>query len=170
MRRIAAAVVAAAVAVTLMAAAPDPAERLPDPGQEAHARHLMRQFRCVVCQNESIDDSDADLASDLRRSVRELVRAGRSDSQIRHFMQARYGDFILLEPPFNPGNALLWLTPVAVLLIAGGAILLLRRRNPDAEAALNEDEEARLARLVLGADPPAAEAQAGPDESPLTER
>jgi cytochrome c-type biogenesis protein CcmH len=165
MRRIAGILLAALSALTLMAAAPDPAEQLSNPVQEGHARRLMREFRCVVCQNESIDDSDADLASDLRRSVREQVRAGRTDAEIRRFMQARYGDFILLKPPFNPGNALLWLTPIAVLLIAGGVILLVRRRNPDAEADLNEDEEARLARLVLGGDPPAAAADAGSQEA-----
>jgi cytochrome c-type biogenesis protein CcmH len=137
----------ALAAVMLVGAAPDPAERLRDPAQEARARHLMQAFRCVVCQNESIDDSEADLAGDLRLIIRQQVSAGRSDADIQAFMQARYGEFILLKPPFNLGNAALWLTPLLVLLIGAGSILLLRRRQGAPEPALTSQEEARLAAL-----------------------
>ena len=136
---------AAAVAAALcMGASSDPSERLHDPGQEARARRLFQQLRCVVCQNESIDDSDADLAHDLRQIVRQQVAAGRSDDQIKAFLVDRYGEFILLTPRLSPGNAVLWLTPV-MILVAGGALFALRARRPTRfEAALTRDEELRL--------------------------
>jgi len=139
---------AAICAVLCMAAAIDPAERLSDPHQEARARTLFREFRCVVCQNESIDDSDADLAQDLRRIVRQQVAAGRTDSQIKTFLVDRYGEFILLEPRISIGNAMLWLTPVLIVL-TGGALFGLRARKPvRLEAALTSEEEARLSALA----------------------
>lgn len=130
------------------AASNDPAERLRDPAQESRARHLFQEVRCLVCQNESIDDSEADLATDLRRVVRGQVQAGRSDTDIRRFLTDRYGDFVLLRPPFSLGNAALWLTPFAILL-GGGSLLLLRRRGPTPpdDDALSEDERSRLDRL-----------------------
>ena len=142
-------------AVACMAgAAADPAERLPDPAQEARAREMFREVRCLVCQNESIDDSEADLAADLRRVVRDQVKHGRSDAQIRAFLVERYGEFVLLKPPFSPGNALLWATP-GIALILGGAlmIVLLRRRPPPSPAGepsegLSPVEEARLQALL----------------------
>jgi cytochrome c-type biogenesis protein CcmH len=110
--------------------------------------------RCLVCQNESIDDSEADLAGDLRQVVRDQVKQGRSDNQIRAFLVERYGEFVLLKPPFSLGNALLWLTP-GIALILGGVlmVLLLRRRNgsaTDGEDAqpLSQVEEARLQVLL----------------------
>src|SRR6516165_7587694 len=108
---------AAALAAALcMAAASDPADRLPDPAQEAKARAIFQQIRCVVCQNESIDDSEAPLAHDLRQIVRDQVRQGRSEAQIKAFLVARYGQFVLLRPSFSLGNAPLWLlTPALVL-------------------------------------------------------
>jgi len=134
-------------AMACMAAASDPSERLPDPAQEARARELFRDVRCLVCQNESIDDSDADLAQDLRRVVREQVAAGRSDAQVKGFLTERYGEFVLLRPAFSLGNALLWLTPLlAVLAGAGLWIARLRRREP--VEALSAEEEARLAALL----------------------
>ncbi len=137
-------------AVVCMAAAPDPADRLHDPAQEARARHLFQQFRCLVCQNESIDDSEADLASDLRQIVRQQVAAGRSDAQIRGFMVDRYGEFILLKPRFSPGNAVLWLAP-AVIVLAGGAFFALKGRGRIRfEPALTADEELQLSALVGG--------------------
>ncbi len=151
MKRLAAMAVAAA-AFLCMAAASDPAERLPDPGQEARARHLFQSFRCIVCQNESIDDSDADLAQDLRRIVRQQVAEGRNDSQIRSFLVDRYGEFILLKPRISVGNAMLWLTPVLIVL-AGGALFGLRARKPvSLEAALTSEEEARLSALAADQD------------------
>lgn len=135
-------------AIALMAGASEPSERLADPAQEAQARALFREVRCLVCQNESIDDSEAQLAADLRRIVREQVKAGRSDREIRAFLVERYGEFVLLKPPFSAGNAVLWLAPVGILLV--GAVLmigLLRRREP-VEGELSQDEEERLKRLL----------------------
>jgi cytochrome c-type biogenesis protein CcmH len=142
-------------AIACMAgAAADPAERLPDPAQEARARTIFREVRCLVCQNESIDDSEAALAGDLRQVVRDQVKQGRSDKQIRAFLVERYGEFVLLKPPFSAGNALLWATPGVVLILGGVLmVLLLRRRagpSPTGEDAqrLSEMEEARLQVLL----------------------
>ena len=145
----------ALLAVPMAARAED---RLPDPAQEARAHALFRQVRCVVCQNESIDDSEADLAADLRGIVRSQVAAGRSDAQIRAFLTARYGEFVLLKPRFSTGNALLWLAPFAV--VGGGlAVLATRRRRPALEPELTSDEQARLAALQSAAKVPP---QSGP--------
>ncbi|WP_346764884.1 cytochrome c-type biogenesis protein [Caulobacter sp. 602-2] len=138
-------------ALACMAAASDPSERLPDPAQEARARDLFKEVRCLVCQNESIDDSEAALAHDLRLLVRDQVKQGRSDDEIRAFLTERYGEFVLLKPPFSPGNAVLWLTPLAVLLAGGGLMVALLRRRASVEAApeaLSAEEEARLKGLL----------------------
>ena len=95
-------------------------ETFSDPALESRARHLQRQLRCLVCQGESIDESNATLAADLRRLVREQIAAGKSDEQIQDFLLARYGDFILLKPPVRPYTWLLWLAPFLVLAGAGG--------------------------------------------------
>ena len=143
-----------AALICLAGAAADPAERLSDPGQEARARTLFREVRCLVCQNESIDDSEAALAGDLRGVVRDQVKQGRTDPQIRAFLVERYGEFVLLKPPFSWGNALLWATPLVALFLGGGLmIVLLRRRNipmPSGEdpERLSEAEEARLQVLL----------------------
>ena len=137
----------ALAAFACIAAASDPSERMADPAQEARARSLFREVRCLVCQNESIDDSTAELARDLRRVVREQIAAGRSDQQIRDFLVARYGEFALLKPAVSAPNAVLWGAPILVLLIGGG-LLILRVRNRPAAAALSPDEEARLAQLT----------------------
>jgi cytochrome c-type biogenesis protein CcmH len=135
-------------------AAADPAERLRDPAQEARARTIFREVRCLVCQNESIDDSEAALAGDLRSIVRDQVKQGRSDAQIRAFLVARYGEFVLLKPPFSLGNALLWATPVIALLLGAVLmVLLLRRRAATAPGgedpeALSQAEEARVQALL----------------------
>lgn len=146
-------IVLAALACMAGAAA-DPAERLPDPVQEARARTIFREVRCLVCQNESIDDSEASLAGDLRQVVRDQVKQGRSDTQIRAFLVERYGEFVLLKPPFSAGNSLLWATP-GIVLVLGGALMvqLLRRRaepSPTGDDAqrLSEAEEARLQVLL----------------------
>ncbi|MEI9932750.1 MAG: cytochrome c-type biogenesis protein [Rhizomicrobium sp.] len=111
-------------------AAPTP-ESLPNPVQEAHARALQKEFRCLVCQGESIDESGAPLAADLRRLIREHIARGESDEQIRHYLVARYGAFILMKPPVEPDTYALWLAPFAVLLLAGGigAWVVLRARR-----------------------------------------
>ena len=137
----------ALAAVLCMAAASDPSERLPDPAQEARAKALFSEVRCLVCQNESIDDSDADLARDLRRVVREQVAAGRSDAQVKAFLTARYGEYVLLKPAFSVGNAVLWLAPFAAVA-AGVAFLVLRTRRRETPEALSPEEEARLAQLL----------------------
>ena len=134
-------------AVFVMGAASDPSERLPDPAQEARARELFREVRCLVCQNESIDDSDADLARDLRKVVREQVATGKSDVEVKRFLTDRYGEFVLLKPVFSWGNAALWLTPLLALL-AGGVLLALRLRRAAAPEPLTPDEEKRLAALL----------------------
>jgi cytochrome c-type biogenesis protein CcmH len=143
------AALAVLAAMFCMAAASDPAERLPDPAQEARAREIFKDVRCLVCQNESIDDSDAELAQDLRRLVREQVAEGRSESQIKQYLTDRYGEFVLLTPAFSPGNLALWIGPF--LIVALGAALLaarLRNRTPDAE--LSDEEAERLRRFSEG--------------------
>lgn len=134
-------------AALCMAAASDPAERLPDPAQEARAREIFQEVRCLVCQNESINDSDAELARDLRRVVREQVAAGRDEAQVKAFLTDRYGEYVLLKPAFSLGNAALWLGPFLAVL-AGLAFLALRVRRRDLSEGLSVDEEARLARLL----------------------
>ena len=130
-----------------LAAASDPSERLPDPAQEAKAREIFRDVRCLVCQNESIDDSEAELAADLRRIVREQVKAGKDEAEIKAFLTDRYGEFVLLTPSFSAGNVALWLGPFVVL--AGGLVLLfIRLRNRTPEAELDELEAERVESLM----------------------
>ena len=122
-------------------------EMLPDPAQEERARGISRELRCMVCQNQSIEDSDADLARQLRGIVREQVAAGGSDAAVRDYLHARYGDFVLLKPPFNAATALLWLTPL--LALGGGlaAVLASRRHRREELPALTAAERERLSRL-----------------------
>ena len=150
--------VAAIVALMLTAGLPSavhavqPDEVMHDPAQETRARTLSRELRCMVCQNQSIDDSDAPLARDLRLLVRERIAAGDSDKQVLNFLVARYGEFVLLKPPLEEHTLILWfLTPV--VLIGGGAGLWLYNRKrwasrSDDIAALTPEEEARLEKLV----------------------
>jgi cytochrome c-type biogenesis protein CcmH len=139
-------------------AATNPDEILADPVLEARARELSKQLRCLVCQNQSIDDSDADLARDLRRIVREQLVAGKSDGEVIDYLTARYGDFVLLKPPVKPATWGLWFGPGAVLLVAAGGIAIYlsrRRRARDAPPApLSSEEQARLDALLSGADAP----------------
>jgi cytochrome c-type biogenesis protein CcmH len=139
--------VASLAAVLCMAAASDPAERLSDPAQEGRARHLFAQVRCLVCQNETIDDSEADLARDLRRVVREQVRQGRSDGEIKRFLVDRYGEFVLMRPTFSAGNAALWIGPFLVVALGAG-LLVVRLRKREAEPELDADAAERLRRLT----------------------
>ena len=133
------------------AAAVQPDEILADPALESRARTISKQLRCLVCQNQSIDDSDAPLARDLRIVVRERLGAGASDDEVMRFVTLRYGDFVLLSPPFKATTYALWLGPAAIVLIgiAAVAVFLRRRRavSPDA-GALSEGERVRIARLI----------------------
>jgi len=138
-----------ALLVVAPAKAVQPDEVLSDPALEARARTLSAELRCMVCQNQSIDDSDAPLARDLRLIVRERLKAGDSNREVLDFMVARYGEFVLLRPVFSWRNALLWTAPLLVLLAGGVASLMaLRRRRSTASAPLTADEEARLKSLL----------------------
>ena len=133
------------------AIAVEPDEVLSDAALEARARALSKELRCMVCQNQSIDDSEAPLARDLRILVRERLQAGDSDRQVIDFLVARYGEFVLLRPRFSWHTAVLWLGPAAMLLIGGCAVLVLvRRYRTDSAAAANGQQEltaAEAARL-----------------------
>jgi cytochrome c-type biogenesis protein CcmH len=107
---------------TAAAAAPAPGA-LADPALEARARTLQKELRCMVCQGESIDESNAQLAADLRALIRERIKAGDSDEQIKQFLVSRYGDFILMKPPFDSSTYALWLTPFVVLILAAGVAI-----------------------------------------------
>jgi cytochrome c-type biogenesis protein CcmH len=126
-----------------------PDEMLRDPKLEARARNLSAQLRCMVCQNESIDESEASLARDIRLLVREKITAGDSDEAIRTFLVKRYGDFILLRPPLKIETLALWGAPL-LLLFAGGATIFfaVRRRAPVVTPSLTEAEAAKLAALI----------------------
>jgi cytochrome c-type biogenesis protein CcmH len=126
-----------------------PDELLKDETLEHRARAISAQLRCLVCQNQSIDDSDAPLARDLRTLVREQLTAGKSDGEIMDFVVARYGEYVLLRPRLTAGTLLLWGTPFAVLLIASAALLMRRRRAGAApETPLSEAERQALQRAI----------------------
>lgn len=124
-----------------------------DPALEARVLHLSEKLRCLVCQNQSIAESQAELALDLRAQVREQLGAGKSEDEVVDFMVARYGDFVLYEPPFRASTLLLWLGPI-VLAVAGIGVLMVRlsRRNRRAVPALDEAERARARALLAGDD------------------
>jgi cytochrome c-type biogenesis protein CcmH len=130
------------------ALAVQPDEVMKDPALEARARALSSELRCLVCQNESIDDSEAPLARDIRVLIRERIGKGESNDAVRGYLVSRYGDFILLKPPFKPETLLLWLSPVLVLGLGVGAALFAYRRAPSATPRLTAEEEARLAALT----------------------
>jgi cytochrome c-type biogenesis protein CcmH len=125
-----------------------PAELLPDPAQERRAEAIGSQLRCLVCQNQSLEDSDADLARDLRRIVRQRVAAGDNDQQVMAWMEARYGDFVRLRPPFRPVTWALWFSPLLFLGVGAAAVLLSRRRSFVPPAPLDASERARLDRIL----------------------
>jgi cytochrome c-type biogenesis protein CcmH len=144
-------------AMSALAVQPD--EILKDPALEQRARALSRELRCMVCQNQSIDDSDAPLARDLRILVRERLQAGDSDKQVINYLTDRYGDFVLLKPRLNARTVLLWSLPMLVLLGgAAGLVVFLRRQRsdegqpdqPDSAQPLTAEEQKRLAELVDG--------------------
>ena len=137
--------------VTATAAyAVNPDEMLDDPALEARARTISEKLRCLVCQNQSIDASDADLAHDLRVIVRERLTAGDTNEQVLDYVVARYGEFVLLEPRFSARNMLLWGTPLLGLLLGGTAIIVLFRNRAGAAAAtgLSREEEERLSKIL----------------------
>jgi cytochrome c-type biogenesis protein CcmH len=151
--------IACAFAFAVLAApaahAVQPDEIMADPAKEARARDLSRELRCMVCQNQSIDDSEAPLARDLRLLVRERIATGDSDSQVMDFLVARYGEFVLLKPRFNPHTLLLWLVPPLALLGGGFALWYYSRRreqssgaSEDSTAKLTAEEQARLEQLM----------------------
>jgi cytochrome c-type biogenesis protein CcmH len=138
------------VLLPMAALAVQPDEVLSDPALELRAREISRNLRCVVCQNQSIDDSDAPLARDLRLLVRERLKAGDSDRQVYGFLVARYGDFVLLRPPVKPSTWLLWFGPAIVLVLGGIALVVWFRRRKVAVEPLpiSDQERAQLARLL----------------------
>ena len=139
------------VLLALIVAAPafavQPNEMLKDPALEARARALSAQLRCLVCQNESIDESDADLARDIRLLIREKIVHGESNAQIRNFLVSRYGDFILLKPPFKLSTLLLWFSAPLAMLGGALAIWAAARRRPAPTPPLTAEEERRLAEM-----------------------
>ena len=145
-----------ALATSGPALAVQPDEVLPNPALEGRARELSRELRCMVCQNQSIDDSDAPLARDLRVLVRERLTAGDSNSQVIDYLVARYGEFVLLRPRFEWQTLVLWLATPSILVIGGIALFMLARRRKGAdqpggatvEAKLTPAQEARLAQIV----------------------
>jgi cytochrome c-type biogenesis protein CcmH len=153
-RRIVPAIVLALALVMALAPptwAVQPDEVMGDPALEARARTISRDLRCLVCQNQSIDDSDAELARDLRVLVRHRLAAGDSDAQVVDYVVSRYGDFVLLKPPFKPATYALWLGPAAMLGLALLAVVFFfrRRRAADEEPPpLDDDERRRLAELL----------------------
>ena len=144
-----------ALLVVLLTAWPalavNPDEVLPDPALEARARAISENLRCLVCQNQSIDDSDADLARDLRIIVRERLTAGDTDAQAVQFIVDRYGEYVLLNPVVAPHTILLWIAAPVVLLIGGIAVIVgARRKRAATQAALTEEEKAALEALQEG--------------------
>ena len=143
--------------ILALALATDPAhavqpdEVLPDPALEARAREISRELRCLVCRNQSIDDSDADLARDLRLLVRERLRTGDSDAEVVAYVRARYGDFVLLRPPVGVATLLLWGGPLLILLLGGftaARFYRTRGRGEPQTTPLSGDERKRLDALL----------------------
>jgi cytochrome c-type biogenesis protein CcmH len=138
------------------ALAVEPSEMLKDPALEARARTIGRELRCVVCQNQSIDDSQAEVAHDMRLAVRERLTAGDSDKAVMEYMVARYGDYVLLQPPFKSRTLVLWLGAPLLLLVAGAALFLAARRRPAVPAPLplTHAERERLTVILSEAKDP----------------
>ena len=153
MPRLRAILIALLALIAAPALAVQPDEVMKDPALEARARALSAELRCMVCQNQSIDDSDAPLARDIRLLIRDRIGAGASNEAVKTYLVSRYGDFILLKPPFKLDTLLLWLSAPLTLLVGLFAVLHARRRAPAATEALTEEEEARLAALTKP-DPP----------------
>jgi cytochrome c-type biogenesis protein CcmH len=129
-----------------------PSEQLSDPRLEARARAISQELRCVVCQNQTIDDSNADLAHDLRVLLRQRLSAGDSDAQAVDFIVKRYGDYVLLKPPFKPETMMLWLGPLLFLLTGGAGVMLYLRGRRDAGGRDFTAEERSRLGVLLGDD------------------
>jgi cytochrome c-type biogenesis protein CcmH len=140
-------ILASLVLVSNSALSVEPDEILPYPALELRARALSKALRCMVCQNQSIDDSDAPLARDLRIIVRERIKAGDNDEQVRDFLVARYGEFVLLEPRLSAHTVMLWGIPCLVLALGAAAMVFLRQNRTPA-AALSREEERKLAKII----------------------
>lgn len=138
------------------AGAVEPDEKLDDPALEQRARNISQGIRCLVCQNQDIDSSNADLAKDLRIIIRERLVEGDSDAQVEDFLVERYGDFVLLKPPFKPATYLLWIGPFLLLLLGGLGVALYLRREARGSAAesgpvpLSDTEKEKLERILGG--------------------
>ena len=126
-----------------------PSEQLADPRLESRARAISQELRCVVCQNQTIDDSDATLAHDLRLIVRERLKAGDSNEEVKAYIVKRYGPYVLLKPPLEPATLFLWFGPLLVLVAGGvGSVLYLRKRSAHESRVLTKDEEIELSHLI----------------------
>lgn len=138
-----------AMLVAVPVSAVEPAEILDDPALEARARALSRDLRCVVCRSESVDDSNAEIARDIRRLVRERLLAGDTDAEVLAALVARYGEYVLLNPPARGANWVLWLAGPGLLVLGGclAAVYLRGRRAPATDARLTPEEEAMLRRI-----------------------
>lgn len=134
----------------MQACASDAQPLAADEAIEQRLNRIADELRCLVCQNESLAGSRADLAVDLRREIRELIKTGKSDSEIVEFMVSRYGDFVRYRPPFKPSTWLLWLAPFLLMLAGVGGLLWHLRRRRQVQAPLSDDEQARAARLLAG--------------------
>jgi cytochrome c-type biogenesis protein CcmH len=157
LRVIAAAVLVLAVHAGAHADPQDPTldKPLADPVKESAARAFMREIRCVVCQSQSIDESDAEIAAQLRNAIREQMAAGKSEDEIRDYLVARYGDFVLLDPPFKPATLILWLGPfglAAVAVVSGFGVMRRQRQAGVVPPALSESERQRVQRLLVESD------------------
>ncbi len=148
MRRLRLALVFLFAALTAPSLAVQPDEVMEDSALEARARALSAGLRCMVCQNQSIDDSDAPLARDIRILIRQRIAQGESNEVVRAYLVSRYGNFILLKPPFKPETWLLWLSPPLTLCAGLAAVLVARRRAPPPPPALSAEEEAQVAALT----------------------
>jgi cytochrome c-type biogenesis protein CcmH len=153
------------ILASLPAFAIEPEEQLKDLKLEARARALSQELRCLVCENETIDMSEAPLAADLRLLVRQRILAGDSDAQIRKLLTDRYGEYVLFRPRFDVRNAVLWVGPFSILLLVGGVLIMRARRTPSVPAdELSAAEEIELAQSISDSDGTTAtfEAQASP--------
>ena len=148
MARLRALLAIAFVLVAVAAGAVQPDEIMKDPALEARARVLSAELRCLVCQNQSIDDSDAPLARDIRLLIRERIGQGEGNDSVRAFLVSRYGNFILLKPPFELSTVLLWLSGPLTLALGGLGVYLARRRAPPPPPPLSAEEEKRLAEIA----------------------
>jgi cytochrome c-type biogenesis protein CcmH len=153
-------VLAASITAFASIANADPADPtldqpLADPVKESEERAFMREIRCVVCQSQSIDESVAEIAAQLRNAIREQMAAGKSEDEIRDYLVARYGDFVLLDPPFKPATLILWLGPfglAAVAVVSGFGVMRRQRKAGVVPPALSESERQRVQRLLVESD------------------